>query len=163
MRHAFAKLVSAISLALLAPAGLFSQSRPSIEQFMSPSSPLEMVSARKADRVAWISYERGMRNVYTAAAPDFRPVRLTSFLADDGIDVTDVNISDDGATVVFVRGSAPNREGWVANPSHDPEGGEQAIWVAHPATGTGASKVVRGADPVLAPDGRSLQIGRAHV
>ena len=65
-----------------------------------------------------------MRNVYTAAAPAFTPVRLTRFLSDDGIDVTDVSISDDGNTIVFVRGSAPNREGWVANPSHDPEGGE---------------------------------------
>ena len=29
-------------------------------------------------------------------------------------------ISDDGAIVAFVRGSAPNSEGWVANPSSDP-------------------------------------------
>jgi dipeptidyl-peptidase 4 len=163
------KLVSVVLLALLTPAGSRAQSRPSVEQFMSPSSPLEMVSARKADRVAWISYDRGMRNVYTAAAPDFRPVRLTSFLTDDGVDVTDVNISDDGGTIVFVRGSAPNREGWVANPSHDPEGGERAIWVAHPMAAGGASKIVTGGDPVLAPDGRSVlyvkdgQIFRARL
>jgi hypothetical protein len=106
-----------------------------VEQFMSPASPLELVSARKADRVAWTTYEKGMRNVYTAAAPRFTPMRLTRFLEDDGTDVTDVNIADDGGTVVFVRGSAPNRQGWIANPSHDPDGGERAIWAVRTSAG----------------------------
>ena len=83
---------------------------------MSPASPLEVTSARKADRVAWMTYDRGLRNVYTAGAPDFRPVRLTSFLKDDGTDLTDVSLSEDGALAIFVRGSAPNRVGWIANP-----------------------------------------------
>ena len=33
-----------------------------IDQFLSPSSPLEISAAKKADKVAWVSYERGMRN-----------------------------------------------------------------------------------------------------
>src|SRR5438045_3765370 len=45
-----------------------------VEQFMSPSSPLEVSAARKADRIAWVAYERGMRNVYVASAPDFKAV-----------------------------------------------------------------------------------------
>ncbi len=144
---------SLISL-LLVPTPLAGQAKPTIEQFMGPASPLELVSARKADRVAWITYEKGMRNVYTAAAPGFKAVRLTQFLADDGVDLTDVSISDDGQVVLFVRGSAPNREGWVANPSHDPNGGERVIWAAR--TGGGQPwKVVAGADPALAPDGSS--------
>src|SRR5438105_12745357 len=57
-----------------------------IDQFLSPASPLEVSAAKKADRIAWVTYERGMRNVYTAAAPDFRSVRLTKFLDDDGVD-----------------------------------------------------------------------------
>ena len=31
---------------------------------------------------------------------------------------------------MFVRGHAPNRDGWVANPSSDPDGAERAIWAA---------------------------------
>ena len=131
------------------------QSKPTVEQFMSPASPLELVSARKSDRVAWTTYEKGMRNVYTAGAPSWAPVRLTRFLEDDGIDVTDVRISDDGNTVVFVRGSAPNRVGWVANPSHDPNGGERAIWAVRVAGG-GAFKVVEGGAPELSPNGRMV-------
>src|SRR5262245_17246582 len=111
------------ALVLTAAPQLFAQAKPTIAQFLSPASPLEITSARKADRVAWMAFEKGLRNVYTASAPDFKPVRLTRFLEDDGIDLTDVELSDDGSIAVFVRGSAPNRDGWIANPSHDPDGG----------------------------------------
>jgi len=58
---------------------------PTIDQFLMPGYPTEIVSARKVDRLAWTAYEHGQRNVYTAAAPAFNPVRLTSFLKDDGV------------------------------------------------------------------------------
>jgi hypothetical protein len=158
----------AATLALLGTRAA-AQSRPTIEQFLSPASPLEITSARKADRVAWATYERGMRNVYTAAAPDFKPVRVTRFLADDGTDLSSVVLSDDGSTVVFVRGSAPNREGWVANPTHDPDGAERAIWAARTSGASAAFRVAEGAAPALSPDGKWVlyvkdgQIFRAHV
>ncbi len=139
----------------LIPALSFAQARPTIEQFMGASSSLELVSAHRTDRVAWMSYERGMRNVYTAAAPSWTPVRLTRFLDDDGIDLTNVDISDDGSVVTFVRGSAANSVGWIANPSHNPDGGERAIWAVR--TGGGAPwKVVNGGAPELSPDGRMV-------
>ena len=148
---------------------LGAQAKPTIEQFLSPASPLDLASAKKADRVAWMAYDRGMRNVYTAAAPDFKPVRLTRFLDDDGVDLTGVKLSDDGSIAVFIRGSAPNRVGWIANPSHDPAGGERAIWAVR-TNGTGpAWRVAVGAAPELSPDGRYVlyvkdgQIYRARV
>ena len=135
------RLLRPLAVALLVvPAGrLAAQGKATIEQFMSPASPLELTAARKVDRVAWVTYERGLGNVYTAAAPGFRPVRLTSFLEDDGIDVSDVSLSDDGTLAVFVRGSAPNRQGWIANPSHDPAGADRAIWAARTDAQPGAS------------------------
>jgi dipeptidyl aminopeptidase/acylaminoacyl peptidase len=153
------------SLALAQSSG---SGKATIEQFMSPASPLTLASARKADRIAWMVYDRGLRNVYTAAAPDFRAVRVTSFLKDDGTDLTDVELSDDGRIIVFVRGSAPNRFGWVANPSHDPSGAERAIWAVR-STGGPAWRVAQGAAPKLSPDGRTVlftrdgQIYRARV
>lgn len=156
------------ALLLAAAAVLPAQSKPSIAQFLSPASPLELNSAKQADRVAWVSYERGMRNVYAAGAPTFKPVRLTRFLSDDGIDVSDVSLSDDGAVAVFVRGSAPNRVGWIANPSHDPGGADRTIWAAR-TDGSGAWRVAEGAAPELSPDGRFVlfvregQIYRARV
>jgi len=129
------------------------QGKPTIEQYLSPASPLEVTAARNADRVAWMTYDRGLRNVYTAAAPTFRPVRLTRFLDDDGRDLTDVTLSDDGSVAVFVRGSAPNRQGWIANPSHDPNGAVREIWAVR-TSGGAPWRVAEGGAPELSPDGR---------
>src|SRR5262245_61850346 len=71
----------------------------SIEAFMGPPSPLEISAAKKRDKIAWVSYERGMRNVYVASGPDFKPVKVTQFNKDDGVDVGSVRLSDDGSIV----------------------------------------------------------------
>lgn len=151
-RHAIAHTLAAAAVLAAAPR-LHAQTKPTIAQFLSPASPLELASAANVDRVAWVTYERGMRNVYTAAAPKFTPVRLTRFLADDGTDLSDVTISADGSAIAFVRGSAPNRAGWVANPTHDPNGAERAIWAVRTAGGP-AFRLAEGSAPEISPDGR---------
>src|SRR5579883_3439643 len=129
---------------------------PAYQRFLSPASPQEIVAARKVDRVAWVDYAEGKRNAYTAAAPRFVPVRLTNFQKDDGIMMSEIRISDDGSTVVFLRGEAPNREGWSPNPSADPDGPEHAIWAARTNAPGGAWRVVDAANPELAPDGSAM-------
>ena len=133
-----------------------SATNPTISQFLGAASPIELVSAKKTDRIAWISYDQGKRNVYTAAAPAFAPVRVTSYLKDDGVEMTGLRISDDGSTVVFVRGSAPNRDGWNANPSGDPDGGDEALWAAKVANPGVSWRVGETTNPALAPDGSSV-------
>jgi dipeptidyl aminopeptidase/acylaminoacyl peptidase len=128
---------------------------PTIEQFLAPGTPIEIVSAKKADRIAWTAYEHGLRNVYTASAPAFAPVKLTSVAKDDGVELSDISISDDGRVVVFVRGTQPNREGWVANPTADPAGAQRTIWAAF-TSGGGAWKLGEGTTPELSPDGRTV-------
>lgn len=157
-----------VLVCLLGPVGVTAQRTLTVDNFLAPAYPFELVAAKKAERIAWLAYERGRRNVYTAAAPDFRPVRLTRHTKDDGIDLTSLAISDDGKTVVFVRGHAPNREGWVANPASSPAGAERTIWAVKTAGGT-AWRLVEGGAPVLSPDGRWVisvkegQIYRAAV
>ncbi|MCI0433875.1 MAG: prolyl oligopeptidase family serine peptidase [Gemmatimonadetes bacterium] len=143
---------AALTLVLATWLPLAAQAKPTIAQFMSPPSPLEIVSAAAADRVAWVTYEEGMRNVYTAAAPGFAAVRLTSFLEDDGIEVSGVQLSTDGRIAIFVRGSAPNRRGWIANPLHDPDGQERAVWAVRTAGGP-AWRLGAVTSPLLSPDG----------
>jgi dipeptidyl aminopeptidase/acylaminoacyl peptidase len=165
----------AVSVVLLGP-GVSAQRppaaahhQPTVAQYLKPGLPSELVSARKVDRLAWIAYEEGKRNVFTAVGPLFRPVRATSFLKDDGVDMTGVKISDDGSTIVFVRGSAPNNQGWVANPAGDPAGGERAIWATRVATPGIAWRLAEGNSPEISPDGSSVlyvkdsQIYRARV
>jgi dipeptidyl-peptidase 4 len=144
------------------------QTRVSIDQFLAPAFPFELVAARKTDRIAWLAFERGQRNVYTAIAPSFTPVRITRHLEDDGVDLSSLRLSDDGAVVVFVRGHAPNRAGWVANPLSNPDGATRTIWAAR-TSGGAPWKVAEGGNPVLAPDGRAVlyvkdsQIYRAAI
>ena len=130
-------------------------SPPLYQQFLGNANPLELVAAKNVDRVAWTVYDEGKRNAYTAVAPAFTPVRLTRFLKDDGIDISQIRISDDGSTVVFCRGTVPNRAGWVANATADPDGAERAIWAVKTAGGP-AWRVAEGTSPELAPDGSSV-------
>src|SRR5262249_25468669 len=149
-------VLAAIAASFAAPvSSLLAQSKPTYEQFLSVAYPSDLVSAKKADRVAWIAYDRGMRNVYAAAAPDFKAVRITKFLNDDGVILSELEISDDGSLVTFVRGSEPNRQGWIANPSSNPDGPERAVWAAK-TDGTGAWKLGDGAGQTLSPDGKSV-------
>ena len=133
--------------------------RFSIEDVLSPGYPVQLVAARAADRIAWIEYEEGKRNVYTAVAPDFMPVRVTRFEEDDGRDLSTLRISDDGSTLVFLRGHTPNREGWIANPGSDPRGAERAAWAV--STGGGDPwRVAEAWNLALSPDGRWVAFDR---
>jgi dipeptidyl-peptidase-4 len=163
----FALLAVAVLLAATR-APLVAQPRFTIAEFLSSAFPYELVSATSADRIAWLELERGMRNVYTAAAPDFRAVRLTAFESDDGRDLSGLQISADGSVVVFVRGHRPNRDGWVANPASDPRGAERAAWAVRTSGGE-PWRIAEAVDPRLSPDGRWIvyakggQIHRAPV
>ncbi len=126
--------------------------RFSIADVLSPGYPVQLVAAKDADRIAWIEYEEGRRNVYTAAAPGFEPVRLTRYEDDDGRDLSTLHISDDGSTLVFLRGHTPNREGWIANPASDPRGAERAVWAVSTAGGE-PWRVVEAWNVALSPDG----------
>ena len=149
-------MIRRLAVLLLAPGVLSAQqaSKITFANYFNVPSALELASAEKADRIAWTVYDKGMRNIYTAAAPSFTPSRITNFMKDDGIDIGDIELSDDGSIAVFVRGSAPNRNDWIANPSHDPDGGERAIWAARTSGPVSTWKVAVGSGPVLSPDGR---------
>lgn len=138
---------------LIAGAPAFAQKPFTIEQILSYPFSYELASAKKADRIAWYEFEQGRRNLFTAAAPDFKPIRLTDFMEDDGTDLTNLEISDDGSVIVFVRGHDPNRQGWVANPSQFPDGSEQAVWAVRPADGR-PFRLAAGSDPGLSPNGQ---------
>jgi dipeptidyl-peptidase-4 len=148
----FFVLFVGISNGIFAGEGTFT-----LDQVLSPPYPHGLVSAKNADRIAWVFYSRGERNVWTAAAPDFKPVNLTGYARDEVFEIPEVQITDDGKTVVFVKGGRPNSEGWVTNSRSDPDGMEQAIWAVRTDSGQ-LWRVAAGSNPVLSPDGQWILI-----
>ncbi len=178
MRIPTIALLTVVAVALAAPSKAVSQVLEApftVEQVLSPAFPYNLVSARTADTIAWIENDRGRRNVYTASAPDFKPVRLTDTVEDDGVDLRPMQISDDGSIVVFIRGHAPGvgrrtvMPGWIASPASDPEGGKNEVWAARTSGDRRPWRVVAATNFTLSPDGSSVlyvndgQIHRAPV
>ncbi len=157
--HRLLSAVVAVALGLALAPLASAQKPPTMAQFLSPGYPSSLVSAKKADRLVWVVLDAGKRNVYTAVAPAFRPVRLTSFLEDNGVDTAEPSVSDDGSVIVFVRGHTLNREGWGANPTANPDGPERAVWAVRAAGGP-AWRLGEVTTPVLSPDGRIVAFSK---
>lgn len=113
-----------------------------------------LVGARSGDRIAWVVAQRGRRNVWVAAAPDYTPRPVTRFDRDDGQLVASLAFSDDGSRLVFVRGGGENAAGTHPNAASDPRGVAQEIWTVG-RTGL-AERVAEGHSPALSPDGRTV-------
>jgi dipeptidyl aminopeptidase/acylaminoacyl peptidase len=101
-----------------------------IDALMSAPFPTELTAAPTGVRFAWVQSVEGVRNVWVAQAPDFKGRRVTNYSVDDGQDLTELTFTGDGKFVVYTRGEGPNRQGESPNPSHMPDGAEQAVWAA---------------------------------
>jgi dipeptidyl aminopeptidase/acylaminoacyl peptidase len=75
-----------------------------LEQVKSYPFPNEITAAATGSRIAWALNERGLRNVWVAEGPEFRARQLTRYDADDGQEITSLQISRDGKWVVYLRG-----------------------------------------------------------
>jgi dipeptidyl aminopeptidase/acylaminoacyl peptidase len=132
-----------------------------LESLLQAPFPSQLVSAAQVERLAWIANERGVRNVWTAAAPRFTPRQITSGTADDGQELSALSISRDGSTLLWVRGGHPDEAGFSQNPQSLPGGVEQEIWIA---TGEGPPRPLgRGDSPVLSPDGRVVVMNQGQT
>lgn len=128
-----------------------------MEDVLSPPYPWGLVSAAEADRIAWVFYERGERNVWTAAAPDFKPVNLTRYKKDEVFEFPDVYLSNDGRIAVYVKNGRPNSEGWVTNSDSSPVRRRQEIWAVQTAGGM-PWLICEGSNPVISPDGKWILV-----
>ena len=126
-----------------------------LEQVLSAPFPSELIAAPGGGKVAWLLNESGARNVWTAAAPDFKGVRLTNYTRDDGQDVGQLCWTADGKAVIYVRGGDLEFLGRPdPNPTADPAGVDQSIWIAAP--GEAPRKIGAGHSPAVSPKGDRL-------
>jgi dipeptidyl aminopeptidase/acylaminoacyl peptidase len=130
-----------------------------LEQVMSAPFPSQMTAAPAGGRFAWVQNDRGARNVWVAAPPDYRGRQLTAYTRDDGQDIGGIAWTPDGRTILYVRGGGANRAGQRPNPTSDPAGVEQAIWRIF-ADGGQPVKVAAGASPAVSPKGDGVAFTR---
>ncbi|MGI8510217.1 MAG: S9 family peptidase [Gemmatimonadaceae bacterium] len=142
-----------------APSGTFT-----LAQILSYPFTEELVSAPTGSRIAWVFNRGGVRNVWSAEGPDFKAHALTRYNADDGQELTNLSISPDGRTVVYVRGGDHDAN-WVADgglqpdPDHSPVQPKLEIWAVPFAGGT-PKLLADGDEPVMSPRGDRLAFVR---
>jgi len=73
-------------------------------------------------------------------------------MQDDGQEVSALQFTPNGASVVYVRGGAPSRAGEIPNPTSDVAGEQQAVWVA-PVAGGEPRELGQGSGPAVSPKG----------
>src|SRR5215470_11402510 len=99
-----------------------------LDQVLSAPFPSGLTSAKSVPRIAWILDEQGKRNIYVAEAPEFKARRLTSYLEEDGQELSGLQFSADANTIVYTRGEGKNKAGQSPNPASNPAGVEQAVY-----------------------------------
>src|SRR5213593_852025 len=99
-----------------------------LEQVLSAPFPSDLTAAKSAPRIAWVLDEKGKRNIYVAEAPDFKARRLTSYMEEDGQELSALQFSADANTIVYTRGGGKNRSGQSPNPTSNPAGAEEAVF-----------------------------------
>src|SRR5579885_2245516 len=133
-----------------------------LQQVLDYPFPQGLAAAEKGDRIAWVINLRGVRNVWIASAPDFRPKQLTHFTEDDGQELTNLTFSPSGDALAFVRGG-DHDENWPAegnlapDPAANPKQPKVTIWAAR-FPGGEAHEVTEGDTPAISAKGQLAYI-----
>jgi dipeptidyl aminopeptidase/acylaminoacyl peptidase len=155
--------VLALALALLAAPYARAQGF-TVAQVASYPFPTELTAAPTGHRLAWALDEAGLRNIWVAEGPAWSPRRVTSYLLDDGQELTSVSLTPDGGTVVYVRGGdhGSNWAGASPNPLSLPVAPKVELWSVPFAGGT-PRRLSEGDDPVISPRGDVVAFLKEHA
>ena len=155
-----AAVVSAAAVSL--PQVAAAQKAFTLEQVLSAPFAADLIAAKKVNRIAWTLDEQGKRNVWVAEGPVFQARRLTSYLTDDGQEISQLSFSEDGNSLVYVRGGEKNPAGQYPNPTSDPAGVTQTVWVVAWAGGE-PRKVDAGHSPKISARGTIAYIRDGQI
>ena len=144
------RIIVLLAAACLAPA--LARAQFTLEQIMDAPFVSGLTAAPKGNRIAWIESRRGVRNIWVGEGPTFQARRLTSYANDDGQELSDLHWTPDAASLVYVRGGAPNGSGENPNPLSKPEGSEQALWMVA-FDGGPPRRLDEGSTPAVSPKG----------
>lgn len=156
MRLMFGSAASALALVIAMPAA--AQAAPTLDDILAFPFVSDLTRAENADRIAWIETIKGVRNVWAATAPDFKPHQVTRYRADDGQELSQLTLSPDGKTIVYVRGGDhganwPSETGFAPDPDGSPREPKVEIYAAPFAGGT-PRLLAEGDDPAISVKGQ---------
>src|SRR5678809_1298193 len=134
----------------------------SIEHYLKQPFASELSAPPSGGKVAWILDERGARNIWVAAAPDYKGRRLTSYTEDDGQDLGEISWSADGRFLVYARGGDLETNGDIPNPRNLPETPEQAVYEV-PFDGGAPRKLSDGRGPVVSRAGQVALLKNGQI
>jgi dipeptidyl aminopeptidase/acylaminoacyl peptidase len=123
-----------------------------LEQVMSSPFPSELTISKSGDVIAWAFDAEGKRNIWIAEAPTFAARQLTHYNNDDGQELTDLAFASNGGAIVYVRGGEKNQAGEVPNPTSDPAGARQQVFVVDVRNGR-TTAIGEGSGPTFTPAG----------
>jgi len=123
-----------------------------LEQVLGAPFPANLTASKSGERLAWTLDEQGHRNIWVAEGPGFAARRLTAYNEDDGGELSHLRFTPDGAAIIYVRGEGKNESGQYANPTSNPAGAEQAVWMISWSGGQPA-KIDAGSSPCVSAQG----------
>ena len=122
---------------------------------MATPFPTDLVAAPAAGRLAWVSSQSGVNNIWISEPPAHKARAVTTYASDDGQWITEVGWTSDAKTIVYVRGDGPNRQGESPNPAQLQDGTEQAVF-AVAVDGGAPRRLGPGSGPAASPQGQRV-------
>ncbi|HUE22611.1 MAG TPA: prolyl oligopeptidase family serine peptidase [Bryobacteraceae bacterium] len=145
-----------IAAALASATCACAQASFTLEQVLSAPFPSAPVVSTTGGKIAWVYNASGVRNVWVAEPPAYRGHSVTAYTEDDGQEISELQWTPDSGQIVYVRGEGSNGAGEYPNPTNDPKGAEQQVWVVA-IDGAAPRKAPRligeGNQPAVSPKG----------
>jgi len=125
-----------------------------LEQVMSAPFVSELTAAPAGARVAWVADTEGRRNLWVATLEGHdAATQVTHYDADDGMEISGVTWSADGAWLAYTRGGdEEDPEMPPPNPAQIMPEVKQEVWLV-PASGGAPRDVGEGYAPAISPKG----------
>jgi dipeptidyl aminopeptidase/acylaminoacyl peptidase len=147
------KRQSLVFLAPLLVSQVLTGAQPfTLEQIMSAPFASSLLASPSGARVAWLINEQGRRNLWVAAAPEWKGHKVTDFREDDGQEIDNIAWAHDCSFMVFSRGGDFEMGRENPNPAIAAQKPDQSVWRVD-LDGKPARKLTEGHSPVPSPNG----------
>jgi len=125
----------------------------SLEAVLSAPHTSQLTTSPSGNRLAWVMNVKGAKSIWLAEAPDYKARQLILYDIDDGREISGLQFTPDGQSLLYTHGSA-------YNPTSSPRRPEQVIKVVDIQSGQ-ERLLTEGQAPLVSPDGQNLLFTRA--